>query len=71
MDVVDEVHQSTSFDHLLQTPEVVHYLDQDKHMSEVFRTGVPLPSRRQARSLSSHDHQQPATLSERRDRGEL
>jgi hypothetical protein len=43
LDVLDETHQATTFEKILSQPELMHFIDQDKHMSEAFRTGLLLP----------------------------
>ena len=44
LDVMDDLHNSVTFDTLVKEPEIMHFIDQDKYMSEVFRAGTVLPS---------------------------
>lgn len=44
-DLLDELHSKANFERILKQPDLMHYIDQDKYMSEAFRAGIPLPSK--------------------------
>lgn len=44
MDKVQEIHDKANLDTILNSPEIMFYIDQDKEMSEAFRQGLALTS---------------------------
>jgi len=50
LEALDELHNSVTFENFIKEPEMMHFIDQDKYMSEIFRAGTVLPSTLNAQS---------------------